>query len=224
MKTIESAANLNLDDQDSPASTSNASDTGNKPVSERRQQAARRNGRKSKGPRTRRGKSISRLNAVTHGLYVKMAFQDLQHLPGFDTAIELLAELAESYPAQSAAEVLRLQKLALDLWKDARVTRLELATTEKQDVFCNDWISRLTSYANSVHKLAESSLATLERLDERARELRDSAAAEEEEEDASAEEEDSPAEEDAQPLLPDVDTKRPSQPSVPASRDRESLA
>ncbi len=193
-------------------------------VSERKREAARNNGRKSKGPRTARGKSISRLNAIKHGVFVKMAFDELQHVRGFESMFQLLDELKKAYPPQTPAADIQLEKLAIDLWREARATRMEICTTEKPDVFSNNWMPTLTGYANSVHKLALSSFARLEKLDEQARELRDSEAAEEEEEDASAEEEDPPAEEDAAPLLPDVNTKRPSQPSVPASRERESLA
>lgn len=43
-----------------------------KPISEARSQAARENGRKSRGPKTQQGKNVSRFNAVQHGLHVTL--------------------------------------------------------------------------------------------------------------------------------------------------------
>ena len=41
------------------------------PVSERKQRASRENGRRSKGPRTARGKAYSSRNAMKHGLLAR---------------------------------------------------------------------------------------------------------------------------------------------------------
>jgi hypothetical protein len=142
-----------------------------KQTSECKREASRRNGRKSSGPRTRRGKSISRLNAIRHGGYTKLAFAELHHVRGFENANELLADLIHTYPPQTLAESIRLEKLAGDIWREARVTRLEIAATESDFSFCNEWVSRLVSYANTVHKLNRNIVETLAQLDREAQAL-----------------------------------------------------
>ena len=107
---------------------------------------------------------------MTHALYSKLAFSDLHHLRGFEDAEQLLADLTAAYPPQTLAESIRLQKLAADLWREARATRFELRVTERDESFCNEWVTRATNYANAVHRLSENSLAIPEKLDREARE------------------------------------------------------
>lgn len=72
-----------------------------KHISEARSEAARQNGRKSKGPRTPEGKRVTRLNPVKLGLYTKVA------LPSFESRADqeaITKDATEFYQTRGTLE------------------------------------------------------------------------------------------------------------------------
>ena len=86
--------------------------------------ANRNNARKSTGPRTRRGKSHSRLNALKHG-----AFASRRLIPGEnreeydDLAVAVIGEVAPC----TAIETMLVDQIIGDIWRLRRVEQAELA-------------------------------------------------------------------------------------------------
>ncbi len=90
-------------------------------ASERKVQANRANSRKSTGPKTTRGKNISRFNALKHGGYTKELFiTHGKHLPKF----ELYRTLADELQEQLARGAYLEDKVAIQMYV-ASVWRLE---------------------------------------------------------------------------------------------------
>ena len=69
-------------------------------ISERKRAANRANAQKSTGPRTGRGKSISRFNAVRHGLLSRQALFDDHGKPAEEDMRVLMESLRERYGAE----------------------------------------------------------------------------------------------------------------------------
>jgi hypothetical protein len=96
-----------------------------------RAEAARRNGAKSRGPRTPEGKRRSARNALKHGLIA----DTFPLLPGEDGAAfdELEARLAARYrPACEVAAHL-VQRLASVMWRQYRADRLEAEVLSQRE-------------------------------------------------------------------------------------------
>jgi hypothetical protein len=94
-------------------------------VSQKKLNANQQNGKKSNGPRTARGKAISRKNAIKHGLFAML-----------DTEFELLGESREDYDRLlddlhkefepiGRAEELEVERIRGCWWKLQRVWRYE---------------------------------------------------------------------------------------------------
>jgi hypothetical protein len=98
------------------------------PVSQARAEASRKNGAKSRGPRTAEGKARSSKNALKHGLraqkYVVLPQEDAAEFAALEKA--LLAELAPV----GALQIVLAQRIAAAAWRLARADRMEAEVLE----------------------------------------------------------------------------------------------
>ena len=148
--------------------------------SARKRAANRNNSQNSTGPKTERGKSFSRRNAVKHGLFSNLAFRELDQVPGYADAQQLLASLREAYPPQSPFDAIRIERIATDLWRYGRATRIEVLETERKYAFDggSKQVDRVIRFSSMTEKAATKAFNTLEMLEAEAQ-----AAAESEETD-----------------------------------------
>ena len=93
------------------------------PVSNARAEASRKNGAKSRGPKTLEGKARSSQNALTHGMraqkYLVLPEEDADEFAGLEAALSL--ELA---PVGTLQTVLA-RRVAVAAWRLARADRIE---------------------------------------------------------------------------------------------------
>ena len=93
------------------------------PVSSARAAASRKNGAKSRGPKTPEGKARAAQNALKHGLrvqkYVVLPEEDADEFAGLEAA--MIAELAPV----GALQVVLARRVAVAAWRLARADRLE---------------------------------------------------------------------------------------------------
>jgi hypothetical protein len=93
-------------------------------VSNARAEASRRNGAKSRGPKTPEGKARSAQNALKHGLraqeYVVLPEEDADEFAGLEAA--LIAELAPV----GALQMVLARRVAVAAWRLARADRIEV--------------------------------------------------------------------------------------------------
>ena len=110
---------------------------------EAQREASRRNGKKSRGPRTRRGRAVSSANAVKHGVLSKRPILAgllaregvLGHFLAQETPDEfqaLLDCLADSLQPCDSFDRLLVEKMALSLWRLRRLQRYERAEVERE--------------------------------------------------------------------------------------------
>ena len=87
-------------------------------------EANRANASKSTGPRTEKGKQVTRLNAVSHGLTAQSLV-----IPGEDPAAldQFRAEIREEFDPQRPTEEELVDRLASLMWRMRRVPVLEAA-------------------------------------------------------------------------------------------------
>ncbi len=102
-------------------------------TTEKQAAANRRNARKSTGPRTSRGKAVSKFNAVNHGLLARDAV-----LPGEDAGdLEALhRRLAEELSPVGEVELMLVDRIADLSWRLRRAARVEtgLYTVFREEV------------------------------------------------------------------------------------------
>lgn len=89
-------------------------------ISERRRAANRANAQKSTGPRTARGKSLSRFNAVRHGLLSRHALFDEHGKPAEEEMRVLMESLREKYGAGDVASEVLLELTVVDYYRNAK--------------------------------------------------------------------------------------------------------
>jgi hypothetical protein len=93
-------------------------------VSNARAEASRRNGAKSRGPKTEEGKSRSAQNALKHGMraqkYVVLPEEDADEFAGLEAA--MLEELAPV----GALQTVLARRVAVAAWRLARADRIEV--------------------------------------------------------------------------------------------------
>jgi hypothetical protein len=98
------------------------------PISNARAEASRKNGAKSRGPKTPEGRARSAQNALKHGLraqkYVVLPQEDAAEFEALETAI--LAELAPV----GALQTLLARRIAVAAWRLERADRLETEVLE----------------------------------------------------------------------------------------------
>jgi hypothetical protein len=88
--------------------------------------ANRRNGQKSKGPKTQMGKSRSRTNAIKHGILAGALL--IKEGTGADDAAEfegVLDSLHADLEPIGALEMMLVEKIAVCLWRQKRALRCE---------------------------------------------------------------------------------------------------
>jgi hypothetical protein len=93
-------------------------------TSRRQLEANRANAKRSTGPRTKSGKTRSRMNAVTHGLTAKTIVVGDEDPKQFE---RLLAGLEADVKPGSAIEQALVERLASALWRLGRVALFEAA-------------------------------------------------------------------------------------------------
>jgi hypothetical protein len=94
-----------------------------------KQEAARRNGAKSKRPKTPEGKAQSSQNARKHGLCASFDVLPGEAQPTFD---QLLASLVEIYHPEGAIECELVRSLAIVRWRLRRIPDLESSIMTNQ--------------------------------------------------------------------------------------------
>lgn len=97
-------------------------------VSERKLTANRENAKKSTGPKTPRGKALSRRNALKHGLLAKVLIPCFPLQGENQQELEdLLDDLMHDYKPCGAAEELEVERIAACRWRLMRAWRYENA-------------------------------------------------------------------------------------------------
>lgn len=84
--------------------------------------ANRRNAQLATGPRTTKGKAVSRFNAVTHGLTSRDPVLPFENAEDFAA---ILAKLRGELRVEGALEELLLVRITSHLWRLARVLKIE---------------------------------------------------------------------------------------------------
>jgi hypothetical protein len=100
------------------------SENGTDGTSAKQVAANRRNAMRSTGPRTPRGKEISKFNATKHGLRAAEIV-----IPGQEDPLEfeaLLQELCDEWMPNGRTEISLVEEIALDQWRLRRAHRAEL--------------------------------------------------------------------------------------------------
>ena len=145
-------------------------------------EANRRNAQLSTGPRSLRGKSVSRLNALKHGLTA-------QQVVLFDEATEdfeaFVHEIVATMKPKNAVESLLAERVALCAWRLRRCYRIEAAMFENvrrnwgngaatvmtriENLFIrvtahDDQLAKLTRYETSIERSLVAALFALRQL------------------------------------------------------------
>jgi hypothetical protein len=98
-----------------------------KGISESKSEAARRNGSKSRGPKTEKGKATSSRNAIRHGLQASSL-----NVVGGESEHDFRVfqkKVFDEFRPEGIVEQLLCSQLAMDGWKLERAQRAELQTT-----------------------------------------------------------------------------------------------
>jgi len=138
--------------------------TARKPLSPAKLAANRRNGQKSKGPKTEEGKSRSRWNALKHGVLsqrlVVLKDDDSQ------TYTLLLENLRRDLSSDNALEEILIEKIAMAYWRlhVAYGYEAEFARSRREFLVVAD---RMGRYANTIHRQLLAAMNELERLQRR---------------------------------------------------------
>ena len=135
-----------------------------KPISPAKLAANRRNGQKSKGPKTEEGKSHSRWNALKHGVLSRrlLVLKD----DDSQTYTLLLQNLRCDLNPGSALEEILVEKIAMAYWRlhIAYGYEAEFARSRNEFLVVAD---RMGRYANTIHRQLLAAMNELERLQRR---------------------------------------------------------
>ena len=94
-------------------------------ISARKLEANRRNAQKSTGPRTARGKAVSRFNAVSHGLLARRVMFGANG--EVDPALQqLLESLRDRYGTRDIRTELLIEAAVIDYWRNAKGLEYEM--------------------------------------------------------------------------------------------------
>ena len=95
--------------------------------------ASRKNGARSRGPKTREGKARSAQNALKHGMraakHVVLPYEDAAEFAGFEAA------LVEELAPVGALQTVLARRVAVAAWRLARADRIEA------DLFAERWLA-----------------------------------------------------------------------------------
>src|ERR1700686_102985 len=135
-----------------------------KPISPAKLAANRRNGQKSKGPKTEEGKSRSRWNALKHGV-LSQRLVVLNDNDG-QTYTLLLENLRRALNPGNALEEILIEKIAMAYWRlhIAYGYEAEFARSRNEFIVVAD---RMGRYANTIHRQLLQAMNELERLQRR---------------------------------------------------------
>jgi hypothetical protein len=112
-----------LKKENKPQSSAHAN-TDKPAVSDRKLKANRANAQKSTGPKTQRGKAISRFNALKHGLLAKQAIMADGEVNA--DLVELMESLREKYGRNDVTVELLLDSLLADYRRNGKAFEIEL--------------------------------------------------------------------------------------------------
>jgi hypothetical protein len=105
----------------------------NKPISDRKLEANRRNAQRSTGPKTERGKNTSRYNPLKHGFFLKnMPIDAGPASEDSGDAKKLVRELFEYYQPVGPFEQFHFETIAMCCWKLRRLDKAETAHIKLQ--------------------------------------------------------------------------------------------
>ncbi|MBZ5667070.1 MAG: hypothetical protein LAO30_21015 [Acidobacteriia bacterium] len=110
--------------EDSPKVEPQAKGAERRPVSERKREANRKNALRSTGPKTPRGKSISRLNSLKHGLLAQAVPVRNLHAIGMSEEKEfehVLRDLAAELQPVGMIEAMLVERMAYCHYQMARI-------------------------------------------------------------------------------------------------------
>jgi hypothetical protein len=115
-----------------------------KTISEKRIQAARANGAKSRGPITPQGKANSSHNAIRHGLLAASVLVGEECRQNFKSVLELLVQ---RFQPADGVELAMIEELAASTWRLRRVWAMEseMLTGGMQDQDAPNEITRMTA-------------------------------------------------------------------------------
>jgi hypothetical protein len=135
-----------------------------KAISPAKLAANRRNGQKSKGPKTEEGKSRSRWNALKHGV-LSQRLVVLNDNDG-QTYTLLLENLRRDLNPRNALEEILVEKIAMAYWRlhIAYGYEAEFARSRHAFIIVAD---RMGRYANTIHRQLLQAMNELERLQRR---------------------------------------------------------
>ena len=149
-------------EEEQPASTPAPAER--KPISAAKLAANRRNGQKSKGPKTEERKSRSRWNALKHGVLSRRLVV-LNDNDG-QTYTLLLENLRRDLNPGNALEEILIEKIAMAYWRlhIAYGYEAEFARSRHEFIIVAD---RMGRYANTIHRQLLQAVNELERLQRR---------------------------------------------------------
>jgi len=102
-----------------------------RPPTDKQLAANRRNAKLSKGPRTKAGKALVRMNPLKHGLTATVI--PISKMPSMINPQdygELVASLTEDFAPRTQAEVILIEMLAVEILRVRRINELDLALLE----------------------------------------------------------------------------------------------
>lgn len=135
-----------------------------KAISAAKLAANRRNGQKSKGPKTEEGKSRSRWNALKHGVLSQRL--PVLHEHDSQTYTLLLENLRRDLNPGNALEEILVEKIAMAYWRlhIAYGYEAEFARSRGEFIMVAE---RMGRYANTIHRQLLQAMNELERLQRR---------------------------------------------------------
>lgn len=114
-----------------------------KATSQQKLNANRENAQKSTGPKTPRGKSYSRKNAIQHGLFVRNLEDFFAMGESREEYNSLFGDLYDQYQPIGRAEELEVEYIAVCWWRLRRASRYENAVAHKGIIDnASDWERR----------------------------------------------------------------------------------
>jgi hypothetical protein len=135
-------------------------------TSNHRAETSRRNGSKSRGPKTTEGKNRSRLNALKHGLRAEALFLEIGSEEENAAFCSLRDRLEEQFPASTVEEQLLLESVVLALWQKKRGLQFEARELRQELVFHGPVMDRILRYGTAADNRLFRALAQLKRLRE----------------------------------------------------------
>ncbi len=134
-------------------------------ISERKLKANRENANKSTGPRTTRGKAVSRQNAIKHGLFVNYVtdFEALNEDP--EKFKKLLHGFRDQYQPVGRAEEVEVERIAICYWRLKRAWRYENAENlAARRNSCNPELDQERTFCDERSKAERAAIALLQRV------------------------------------------------------------